>query len=72
MGQNINCILSPQIKNIKLYCACQFFKNKIHVYQTNNYIFSHTETYYLKHDTKHIFCFMNTGHTLNTCFHNTF
>ena len=75
----MNDILSPQIKNIKLYCACQFFKNKTHVYQTNNYVFSHTETYYLKYDylkygTKHILCFMNTlnvflQHFLNHNFH---
>ena len=51
------------------------FKKKKHThthtqtYQIHNYVFSYTETCYLKYDTKHIFFFMNT---VNTCFHNTF
>jgi len=45
-----------------------FLKIK-HTYQTHNYVFSHIKTCYLKHDTKHIFCFINT---VNTCFYNTF
>ena len=46
-----------------------FFKNQTHTYQTHILYFSNTETCYLKHNTKLVFCFMNTR---NTCFHNTF
>ena len=31
------------------------FKKKMHTYPTHNYVFSHTETCYLKHNTKHFF-----------------
>ena len=43
------------------------FKKKTHIYIKYTIMFF--LTCYLKHDTKHIFCFMNT---VNTYFHNTF
>ena len=39
------------------------------MYQTHNYVFSHTKTCYLKHSIKHIVCFMNI---VNTYFYNIF
>ena len=55
--------------------TCQTFYNnnkKTHTYQTHNYVFSHIETYYLKHGIKLIFCFLKhvfLQHFLNHSFH---
>ena len=61
--QHINCLFSFQIKEILNCTMLVSLKKKTkftYTYQIHNYIFSHTKTYYLKHNTKHIFCFINT------------